>query len=67
MRNFENEVLVRALTNDGPVTELEVEMQKNPQTTSGYQRVFPQGPALSLFKRHRLLHGRNRYAPAASL
>ena len=29
MRNFENEVLVRALTNGGPVTELHVEMAKN--------------------------------------
>ena len=35
MRNFENEVLVRALTNDGPVTEVHVEMQKNPKTASG--------------------------------
>ena len=48
MRNFENEVLVKALTNDGPVTELEVEMQKNAQTFSGYQWSSPQGPALSL-------------------
>ncbi|HVS89398.1 MAG TPA: NHLP bacteriocin system secretion protein [Candidatus Acidoferrum sp.] len=48
MRNFENEVLVKALTNDGPVTEVHVEMQKNPKTHSGYQWSSPGGPTLTL-------------------
>lgn len=48
MRNFENEVLVKALTNDGPVTEVHVEMQKNPKTPSGYQWSSPRGPTLTL-------------------
>lgn len=48
MRNFQNEVLVKALTNDGPVTELRVEMQKNPTTPSGYDWSSAKGPALKL-------------------
>jgi HlyD family secretion protein len=48
MRNFENEVLVRALTNGGPVTELHVEMDKTSKTASGYQWSSPQGPNLVL-------------------
>jgi HlyD family secretion protein len=48
MRNFENEVLVKALTNDGPVTELHVEMKKNARTPSGYQWSTPRGPSLTL-------------------
>lgn len=48
MRNFENEELVKALTNGGPVTELHVEMQKNPKAPSGYQWSSPKGPSLTL-------------------
>jgi HlyD family secretion protein len=48
MRNFENEALVKSLTNDGPVTEVHVEMQKNPKTPSGYQWSSPRGPSLTL-------------------
>lgn len=48
MRNFENEVLVKALTNDGPVTELRIEMQRNPKTISGYEWSSPKGPAMTL-------------------
>jgi HlyD family secretion protein len=48
MRNFENEVLVRALTNDGPVTELRVEMLKDSKTPSGYQWSSSKGPNLVL-------------------
>jgi HlyD family secretion protein len=48
MRNFENEVLVKALTNDGPVTELHVEMLKDPKTPSGYQWSSSKGPSLML-------------------
>jgi HlyD family secretion protein len=48
MRNFENEVLVRALTNGGPVTELHVEMDKDSKTASGYQWSSLKGPNLML-------------------
>ena len=48
MRNFENEVLVRALTNEGPVTELRVEMLKDAKTPSGYQWSSSKGPNLRL-------------------
>jgi|SRR3984957_15765040 len=48
MRNFENEVLVKALTGDGPVTGLHVEMEKNPTTPSGYQWSSSKGPNLTL-------------------
>ena len=48
MRNFENEVLVKALTNDGPITEVHVEMEKDARTTSGYRWSSPKGPNLLL-------------------
>jgi hypothetical protein len=48
MRNFQNEVLVRALTDNGPVTEVHVEMQKDPGTASGYKWSSPKGPNLLL-------------------
>jgi HlyD family secretion protein len=48
MRNFENEGLVKSLTNDGPVTEVHAELQKNPKTPSGYQWSSPRGPSLTL-------------------
>jgi HlyD family secretion protein len=48
MRNFENEVLVKVLTNDGPVTELRVEMLKDTKTPSGYQWSSSKGPNLLL-------------------
>jgi len=48
MHNFQNEVLVRALTGDGPVTGLHVEMQRNPTTFSGYQWSSSKGPNLTL-------------------
>jgi len=48
MRNFENEVLVKALTNEGPVTEVHVEMEKDPHTASGYRWSSPKGPNLLL-------------------
>jgi len=46
MRNFENEVLVKALTQQGPVTELRVAMAKSAATPSGYQWSSPKGPLL---------------------
>jgi HlyD family secretion protein len=48
MRNFQNEVLVRALTNDGPVTELRIEMRRNSTTPSGYEWSSAKGPAMML-------------------
>ncbi len=48
MRNFENEVLVKALTQEGPVTELRVVMEKNAATSSGYQWSSPKGPEVTI-------------------
>jgi HlyD family secretion protein len=48
MRNFENEVLVKVLTSGGPVTELHIEMKRNPNTPSGYEWSSRRGPAVSI-------------------
>jgi HlyD family secretion protein len=48
MRNFQNEILVKALATDGPVTEVRVEMEKDPRTTSGYKWSSAKGPNLLL-------------------
>ena len=48
MHNFQNEVLVKALTGEGPVTGLHVEMERNPKTLSGYQWSSSRGPNLTL-------------------
>jgi HlyD family secretion protein len=48
MRNFENEVLVKVLTQEGPVTELRVEMERNAATASGYQWSSPRGPGVTI-------------------
>lgn len=48
MRNFENEELVKALTSVGPVTEIQVEMEKSAQTVGGYQWSSREGPRVSL-------------------
>jgi HlyD family secretion protein len=48
MHNFQNEVLVKALTTEGPVTGLRVEMDRNPKTFSGYQWSSSKGPKLAL-------------------
>lgn len=48
MRNFENQVLVKALTNDGPVTELHIEMEKDARTPSGYRWSSSRGPVMTL-------------------
>jgi HlyD family secretion protein len=48
MRNFENEVLVRSLTEAGPVSELHVELQRSPLTPSGYQWSSPRGPRVTI-------------------
>jgi HlyD family secretion protein len=48
MHNFQNEVLVKTLTGEGPVTELHVEMERNPKMVSGYQWSSSKGPNLTL-------------------
>jgi HlyD family secretion protein len=48
MRNFQNEILVRVLAADGPVTEVRVEMEKDPHTTSGYRWSSVKGPNMLL-------------------
>lgn len=48
MHNFQNEMLVKALTEDGPVTGLHVQMDKNAKTASGYQWSSSRGPNLTL-------------------
>ena len=48
MHNFQNEVLVKALTGEGPVTGLHVEMERNQKTLSGYQWSSSRGPNLTL-------------------
>jgi HlyD family secretion protein len=48
MHNFQNEVLVKALTGEGPVSGLHVEMQRNPKTFSGYQWSSSSGPKVTL-------------------
>jgi len=48
MRNFENEVLVKALTEGGPVTEVRVEMERNPKTSSGYLWSSPKGSSVTI-------------------
>jgi HlyD family secretion protein len=48
MRNFENETLVRSITASGPVTEVGVQLAKDPATLSGYKWSSPKGPPLRL-------------------
>jgi HlyD family secretion protein len=48
MHNFQNEMLVKTLTGEGPVTGLHVEMERNPKTVSGYQWSSSRGPNLTL-------------------
>ncbi len=43
MRHFENESLVRSLTNSGPVTELRIQLEKDPGTPSGFKWSTPKG------------------------
>jgi len=48
MRNFQNESLVRALTAQGPVTELRVVLEADPSTPSGFKWSSSAGPAITL-------------------
>ncbi len=48
MRNFENQTLVHSITAAGPVTEVKVQLLKDPRTESGYKWSSPKGPPLRL-------------------
>lgn len=48
MRNFENELLVGALTVAGPVTEIRVALKTNPATPSQFQWSTRKGPSISI-------------------
>jgi HlyD family secretion protein len=48
MRNFQNETLVRSIMAGGPVTELRVTMERDPQTLSGYKWSSSKGPAITI-------------------
>lgn len=48
MHNFENESLVKALSNAGPVTEIRVALVRDPQTFSGFQWSTSRGPAVTM-------------------
>jgi len=48
MRNFQNESLVGSLTNSGPVTELRVVLDTDPQTISNFRWSTPAGPPVTI-------------------
>lgn len=48
MRNFENENLIAALTNAGPVTEVQIEMTRDESTPTGFRWSSSKGPRIIL-------------------
>jgi HlyD family secretion protein len=48
MRNFQNETLVHAIMEGGPVTELRVTLERDPMTSSGYKWSSSRGPAIAI-------------------
>jgi HlyD family secretion protein len=48
MRHFENESLVRSLTASGPVTELRIQLERDPATPSGFHWSTPKGAPIVL-------------------
>jgi HlyD family secretion protein len=48
MKNFENENLMSALTGEGPVTEVQIEMVRDPDTISGFRWSSSKGPPIEL-------------------
>jgi HlyD family secretion protein len=48
MRNFQNDRLVSALADRGPVTEIRVELRRDPATFSGYSWSSAGGPPLKI-------------------
>lgn len=48
MQLLENESLVDRILDDGPVLQVQVELQRNPSTPSGFQWSSPQGPPYAI-------------------
>jgi len=48
MSNFQNESLVTALTNSGPVTELRIALNRNDKTRSGFEWSTSDGPPVMI-------------------
>jgi HlyD family secretion protein len=48
MRNFQNESLVTALTLSGPVTEIRIVLERDPQTPSGFKWSTSRGPQVTV-------------------
>src|SRR5208337_2937292 len=48
MRNFQNETLVKSIMAGGPVTELRVTLERDPQTLSGYKWSSSKGPEIAI-------------------
>ncbi len=48
MRNFQNETLVQSLLSEGPVTEVQVSLEADTGTVSGYRWSSPLGPPIVL-------------------
>lgn len=48
MRNFQNETLVNSIMKEGPVTELRVILERDPNTQSGFKWSSSRGPAITI-------------------
>jgi NHLM bacteriocin system secretion protein len=48
MRNFQNETLVTSIMKEGPVTELRVILERDPNTRSGFKWSSSKGPAITV-------------------
>jgi HlyD family secretion protein len=48
MRNFQNEILVRSIMADGPVTELRVTLERDPASMSGFKWSSSRGPEITI-------------------
>jgi HlyD family secretion protein len=48
MRNFQNETLVNSIMKEGPVTELRVVLERDPNTQSGFKWSSSRGPAITI-------------------
>lgn len=48
MKNFENENLISALTGEDPMTEVQIEVVRDPDTVSGYRWSSSKGPPIEL-------------------
>ena len=48
MRNFQNEQLVQSLVSAGPVTEVRIALERDPNTVSGFRWSSPGGPPVKM-------------------